>query len=361
MADSHTHGWEVRDKVPSALSLAKSPCSLFCFLCQVSPVLCPCSSEIAPVLLTFDFPDSPGQLAGGSQGVAFMFQSSFTLKAKHEGASARGSLQGWTSKMGSAFVCNLSRLKRRQVGWSWGHFQNSSLSQRLKKKKESQGAVLNSPPCSCYQGRGGLCVPEVAPDMIAWVFKIMTWSFSCSLFSQLAQIELLLDCNIMDKMFLLTLAVVSWSDLKEGSKVPIHPEMTICTAFSKQDEPKMAGRTSVKGQQFISWTLRHNWPLCPQRKWCRGRGEWFPWLQSKARSAPLTYSQFHQDAEEKTAKTQIFSPCKDFFFHKISKWWPGESREHHEERRVRECWLGQVLKKHAQAAAVTKRNLWIDA
>lgn len=64
-------------------------------------------------------------------------------------------------------------------------------------------------------------------------------------------------------MFLLTLAVVSWSDLKEGSKVPIHPEMTVCTAFSKQNDPKVAGRTSVKGQQFITCALS---PLCPQGK-----------------------------------------------------------------------------------------------
>lgn len=52
----------------------------------------------------------------------------------------------------------------------------------------------------------------------------------------------------MGKMFLLTLLVVSWSVLKEGSEFLIHPEVTIFTAFSKQDDPKVAGRTSVKGQ-----------------------------------------------------------------------------------------------------------------
>lgn len=84
--------------------------------------------------------------------------------------------------------------------------------------------------------------------MIALVLKIMTWSFSCSLFGQLVQIELLGNCTIMGKMFLLTLLVVSWAVLKEGSEVPIHPEVTIFTAFSKQDDPKVAGRSSVKGQ-----------------------------------------------------------------------------------------------------------------
>lgn len=163
---SQTHVWEVRDELPSALSLAKSPHPLLCFLCRVSLGLCSRSSEIASVLLTFNLPDSPGHLALRVTRCSFHVPKRFTLKAIHMGASARGSLQDWTSKMGSAFVFKLSRLKRRQVGRSWGHFQTLRVSSQRLKREEPQGTVLNSPPCSCYQGRGG-CVFQGWP--LTWL------------------------------------------------------------------------------------------------------------------------------------------------------------------------------------------------
>lgn len=136
----------MRDKVPSALSFAKSHVPLLSFLCQVSSVPCPLSFEIASILLTFNCLTLQGTEPWGSLGATFMFLSSFTLKAKHWGQVPGGSLQDWTYKMGSAFVCNLSGLKRRQVGRSWGCFQNAKVSSKKKK-----GAIRHCPQFSPLQ------------------------------------------------------------------------------------------------------------------------------------------------------------------------------------------------------------------